>query len=89
MAVTPSKIPMSSKSTTSVCCSFSGSSESKSLHHNESSGVDSPSIQVKKPRLDMAAIDAVLQSLHGLDKASSSSQSFPAASITGSEPSLT
>lgn len=90
MAATSSKIPVSSKSTTAVCCSFSGSSESKSLHHNESSVIGSPSsIQVKKPRLDMAAIDAVLQSLHGLDKASaSSSPSFPTASASGSEPTV-
>ncbi|VBB30770.1 unnamed protein product [Acanthocheilonema viteae] len=84
MAGASSKIPVSSKSTTTICCSFSSSNESKSLHHNESSGIGSPSIQVKKPRLDMAAIDAVLQSLHGLDKASSSSQSFSTASVSGS-----
>ncbi|EJD74881.1 hypothetical protein LOAG_17869 [Loa loa] len=84
-----SKIPMSSKSTTVACSSFSGSNESKSIHHNESSGIDSPSSQVKKPRLDMAAIDAVLQSLHGLDKASSSSSpSLSTASASGSESTL-
>ncbi|CAG9531477.1 unnamed protein product [Cercopithifilaria johnstoni] len=68
MTVASSKIAVSSKSTTAVCCSFSGSSESKSLHHNELSSIDSPSIQVKKPRLDMTAIDAVLQtSVSGLE----------------------
>lgn len=87
--VTSSKVPASSKSTTTLCCSLSGSGESKLLHHKESSTTGSPSIQTKKPRLDMAAIDAVLQSLHGLDKASSSSQSFPATSLSGSEPTLT
>uniref|UniRef100_A0A915PQH7 LisH domain-containing protein n=1 Tax=Setaria digitata TaxID=48799 RepID=A0A915PQH7_9BILA len=82
-----SKIPPSSKSTT--CPSFSGScSESKSLHYNESSSVGSSNIQVKKPRLDMAAIDAVLQTLHGLDKASSST-SLSTASASGSEQTLT
>uniref|UniRef100_A0A0R3RZB3 LisH domain-containing protein n=1 Tax=Elaeophora elaphi TaxID=1147741 RepID=A0A0R3RZB3_9BILA len=87
IATTSLKIPISSSSTTTISCS--GSSESKSLHHNEASGNGSPTVQVKKPRLDMAAIDAVLQSLHGLDKASSSSQSFSTASLSGSESTLT
>lgn len=73
------KIPVSSKSTTAVCSSCSDSSGSKSLHHGELSGISFPTVQVKKPRLDMAAIDAVLQTLHGLDKDSSSS-SFSASS---------
>ncbi|MCP9259724.1 hypothetical protein DINM_003078 [Dirofilaria immitis] len=85
-----SKVPvLASKSTTAISPSFPGTSESKLLHCNESSDIGSSSIQAKKPRLDMAAIDAVLQSLHGLDKASSSSSpSFSAASASGSEPTL-
>nr|CRZ21927.1 Bm7940 [Brugia malayi] len=84
-----SKISVSSKSTTSVCSPLSGSGESKSLYYSESSGISSPNVQVKKPRLDMAAIDAVLQSLHGLDKASSSSTLFSTTPTSGSEPALT
>ncbi|VDO27409.1 unnamed protein product [Onchocerca flexuosa] len=83
LTVASSKIPVStSKSTTAICSSFSDPNESKWLHCNESSGNGSPNIQVKKPRLDMAAIDAVLQSLHG---SSSSSPSFSTTSASGSD----
>ncbi|VDK80130.1 unnamed protein product [Onchocerca ochengi] len=83
LTVASSKIAVSTtKSTTAVCSSFSDSNESKWQHYNESSGNGSPNIQVKKPRLDMAAIDAVLQSLHG---SSSSSSSFSTTSASGSD----
>ncbi|EJW88322.1 hypothetical protein WUBG_00766 [Wuchereria bancrofti] len=91
LIATSSKISVSSKSTTALCSPLSGTGfgESKSLYCSESSGISSPNVQVKKPRLDMAAIDAVLQSLHGLDKASSSSALFSTTSTSGSEPALT
>ncbi|VDN03386.1 unnamed protein product [Thelazia callipaeda] len=82
-------VPVSSKSSLIVSSSSSTSGELKTVHRNESSSSISSNVQVKKPRLDMAAIDAVLQTLHGLEKASSSTNlSFSTASTSGSEQKL-
>lgn len=74
--------------------SFAVTQKSPPVNYEEACSItataaDSATGQIKKPRLDMAAIDAVLQTLHGLEKSASSTSSssppptmFPSASAS-------